>query len=280
MLIGSCAKKDDSTTTTTLSDPSGLTATGGAIQVTLDWTAVSGASSYTVYWDNATGVSSSSTAITSVSMDNYTHSSLDNGTTYYYKVAAVDSAGTGSRSSEVNATTTSTTSGCTVVTNCSSTAPSSSGSITGIDNGTLVRTYDKFIAAASAYTINSSTGCVSDSTLLSAYSSALPTGTASFKMHYVITSTTTWAAQNIYYSDSACSTEIASIVTGKSDLTVGDNVTGLTAGSSPTKPTSASKVTYKDSCMDLNPSTDAGTIFINNLISSSGITVVTGTRAI
>ena len=102
LTIISCAKKDSSTT---LSAPSGLTATGGASQVTLDWTAVSGASSYTVYWDNATGVSSSSTAITSVSTDNYTHSSLDNGTTYYYKVATVNSAGTGSLSSEVNATT-------------------------------------------------------------------------------------------------------------------------------------------------------------------------------
>ena len=193
-LVGSCAKKDESTTTkTTLSAPTGLTATGGASQVALDWTAVSGASSYTVYWDNATGVSSSSTAITSVSTDNYTHSSLNNGTTYYYKVAAVNSAGTGSLSSEVNATTT-TTSGCTVVNSCSATA---SGSIS-IDNGTLVGTYDKFISAASNYNINSSTGCVSDSTYLSAYSSYLPTGTASFKMHYVITSTTTWAAQNIY----------------------------------------------------------------------------------
>ena len=58
-----------------------------------------------MYWDNTTGVSSSSTAITSVSTDNYTHSSLDNGTTNYYKVAAVNSAGTGSLSSEVSATT-------------------------------------------------------------------------------------------------------------------------------------------------------------------------------
>ncbi len=101
-------KKDESSSSsssTTLSAPSGLTAAGAASQVTLDWTAVSGASSYTVYWDNSTGVSSSSTAITSVSTDNYTHSSLDNGTTYYYKVAAVDSAGTGTLSSEVNAAT-------------------------------------------------------------------------------------------------------------------------------------------------------------------------------
>ena len=106
LTIVSCsAKETESNTTATLSAPSGLTAAGAASQVTLDWTAVSGASSYTVYWANSTGVSSSSTAITSVSTDNYTHSSLDNGTTYYYKVAAVDSAGTGTLSSEVNAAT-------------------------------------------------------------------------------------------------------------------------------------------------------------------------------
>tara|TARA_B100001964_G_scaffold4653_1_gene4974 strand:+ start:93 stop:1133 length:1041 start_codon:yes stop_codon:yes gene_type:complete len=108
LIIISCAEKDESSSSssaTTLSPPSDLTAAGAASQVTLDWTAVSGASSYTVYWDNSTGVSSSSTAITSVSTDNYTHSSLDNGTTYYYKVATVDSAGTGTLSSEVNAAT-------------------------------------------------------------------------------------------------------------------------------------------------------------------------------
>jgi len=91
---------------TTLSAPSGLTATVTAGQVSLDWSAVTSASSYTVYWGNATGISSSSTAITSVSTDNYTHSSLDNGSIYYYKVAAVASDNTiGSLSSEVNAAT-------------------------------------------------------------------------------------------------------------------------------------------------------------------------------
>jgi hypothetical protein len=57
-----------------------------------------------VYWDNATGVSTSSTAITNVSDDNYTHTGLTGGATYYYKVAAVNSTGTGTLSSEVNAT--------------------------------------------------------------------------------------------------------------------------------------------------------------------------------
>ena len=112
--IISCAKKDESTdtttttttTTTTLSAPSGLTATGTAGQVSLDWSAVTSAGSYTVYWDNASSISSSSTAITSVSTDNYTQSSMDNGSIYYYKVAAVATDNTtGSLSSEVNAAT-------------------------------------------------------------------------------------------------------------------------------------------------------------------------------
>ena len=109
LTVFSCSKKDDSSSSSssnTLSAPSDLTAAGAASQVTLDWTTVSGASSYTVYWDNSTGVSSSSTAITSVSTDNYTHSSLDNGTTYYYKVSAVDTDNTtGTLSSEVSAAT-------------------------------------------------------------------------------------------------------------------------------------------------------------------------------
>ena len=124
VLLLSCGESDDSvtetnadsssstdnttssSTDTSLSAPSNLTATGSAGQVILDWTAVSGASSYAVFWDNSTGVSSSSTAITSVSTDNYIHSSLDNGTVYYYKVAGVDSSGTlGTLASEVSAAT-------------------------------------------------------------------------------------------------------------------------------------------------------------------------------
>jgi hypothetical protein len=92
-------------TTTKLSAPTGLSTVGSAGQVILNWTTLSGASNYTVFWDNSTGVSSSSNVITSVSNDNYTHSSLDNGTTYYYKVAGVNSYGTGTLSSEVSAST-------------------------------------------------------------------------------------------------------------------------------------------------------------------------------
>ncbi len=96
---------DNTTTTTTLSAPSGLSATGTAGQVTLAWTALSGASSYTMFWGTASGITSSNTAVTSISTNSYTHTGRDNGTTYYYKVAAVNSAGTGTLSSEVSAST-------------------------------------------------------------------------------------------------------------------------------------------------------------------------------
>ena len=111
LTIVSCGEKDEYESwekkgNTPLSSPSDLTATSSAGRVALDWSAVNSASSYTVYWDNSTGVSFSSTAITSVSTDNYSHSGLDNGSTYYYKVAAVDNDNTtGSLSSEVNAAT-------------------------------------------------------------------------------------------------------------------------------------------------------------------------------
>ena len=88
-----------------LSAPDNLTATKGWNTVTLDWDSVAGVSSYTLYWDNSTDISSSSNSITSIANDYYTHSGLDNATTYYYKVAAINSTGTGTLSSEVNART-------------------------------------------------------------------------------------------------------------------------------------------------------------------------------
>jgi len=89
---------------TPLPAPDNLTATAGFKQVELDWDNVTDAESYTVYWDNSTGVSSSSNAITSLSDDNFTHTGLTGGVTYYYKVAAVNSSGTGTLSTEANAT--------------------------------------------------------------------------------------------------------------------------------------------------------------------------------
>jgi len=107
--IISCAivseKNEDTTTakTATLSAPDNLSASGANNTITLTWNSVSGATSYTLYWDNVSGIDNSDTAITSITNDNYTHNNMDNGSTYYYKVAAVNSSGTGTLSSVASA---------------------------------------------------------------------------------------------------------------------------------------------------------------------------------
>ena len=107
--IISCAivteKNEDTTTATTatLSAPDNLSASGANNTITLTWNSVSGATSYTLYWDNVSGIDNSDTAITSITNDNYTHNNMDNGSTYYYKVAAVNSSGTGTLSSVASA---------------------------------------------------------------------------------------------------------------------------------------------------------------------------------
>jgi fibronectin type 3 domain-containing protein len=86
--------------------PNNFSASGTSNTVTLSWNSVSGALSYTLYWDNVSGIDSSDNAFNNITNDNYTQSGLYNGTTYYYKVTAVDSTGTmGTLSSEVNAST-------------------------------------------------------------------------------------------------------------------------------------------------------------------------------
>jgi hypothetical protein len=91
------------TTIPPLPAPDNLSASGANNTITLTWNSVSGATGYTLYWDNVSGIDSSDTAITSITNDNYTHSNMDNGSTYYYKVAAVNSSGTGTLSSVASA---------------------------------------------------------------------------------------------------------------------------------------------------------------------------------
>jgi hypothetical protein len=80
----------------------GLTATASNAQVVLNWTASSTATSYNIYRSTSSGVE---TLLKSgVTATSYTDAGLANGTTYYYEVTAVNSAGESGRSSEVSAT--------------------------------------------------------------------------------------------------------------------------------------------------------------------------------
>ena len=173
-----------------------------------------------------------------------------------------------SSSSSASATSTSSSVTCTAVSSCSSTA---SGSFY-VDNVTLSGVYDFFhiYGIIGGFGVDNSTGCVDNSSLITGRG---PTGTQSLITQNVITSSTTYASKTVYYSDTACSSEIASMVTGYNEVSVGDNQTGLTTSiGSSTFPSSASKVTYKESCMELKGTTDVGTSYLNTLLSSSFVT--------
>ena len=244
LTIISCGEKDEHTTSstaattdnTTLSAPSDVSATLGYYQVALDWTAVSGASSYTVYWGSSTGISSSSTAITGITDDNYTHSGRDNGTTYYYKVAAVDSSGTGSFSSEVNATPRD----APTVSEACTKKETASGTVQGVTRtgptGTFYHTF---------YGASPSNGCINADNITTVFgSSNIPSGTLSVKHALVITGggyefVDSWH----YYSDTSCAVETGFTSSSYYELATSDNITI----SIPTSgyPAVATKVIYK-----------------------------------
>jgi fibronectin type 3 domain-containing protein len=85
--------------------PTGVTATGGANQVALAWSAVPNATAYNVYWSTTPGVTSQNGAKISASTNSYLHSGLSAGATYYYVVTAVNSTGEGIASAQASATT-------------------------------------------------------------------------------------------------------------------------------------------------------------------------------
>jgi fibronectin type 3 domain-containing protein len=84
--------------------PTGLAATAGNAQITLSWTASTGATSYNVYRGTTAGGESKTAIKTGLTSTAYTDNSVTNGQIYYYKVAAVNSAGTSGLSNETSGT--------------------------------------------------------------------------------------------------------------------------------------------------------------------------------
>lgn len=83
--------------------PTGLAATGSNTQIGLTWTASSGAASYNVYRGATAGGESTTAIATGITSTSYTNTGLTNGTTYYYKVKAVNAGGTSGYSNEAAA---------------------------------------------------------------------------------------------------------------------------------------------------------------------------------
>src|SRR5579864_2513574 len=96
--------------------PTNLMANAGNGQVGLSWSASSGATSYNVKRSTTSG--GPYTTIASPTTTSYTDTGVTNGTTYYYVVSAVNTAGESANSSQVSAT------------------PSAAGSV-GLDSSTL-----------------------------------------------------------------------------------------------------------------------------------------------
>ena len=86
------------------SPPNPVAAVPGDAMVTLSWGPVPGALSYNIYWDTVPGVTKvSGNPIIGVATT-YPHSSLVNGTTYYYVVTSSGTGGEGVESLETSAT--------------------------------------------------------------------------------------------------------------------------------------------------------------------------------
>src|SRR5262249_21186827 len=82
--------------------PTGVKAIPGNAQVTLSWNASAGATSYNVKPATITG--GRYAIVASQNSATYTDTGLTNGTTYYYVVTAVNSAGESGNSSQVTGT--------------------------------------------------------------------------------------------------------------------------------------------------------------------------------
>ena len=84
--------------------PKGLAATAGNAQAALTWNASSGATSYNLFRATTAGGEGTTPVATGITSPSYTAKGLTNGTTYYFKVAAVNTAGSSAQSSEASAT--------------------------------------------------------------------------------------------------------------------------------------------------------------------------------
>ena len=89
---GTNTQIDDMFYGTVLAAPTHNAPTAGNAQVTINWSAVSGASGYTIQYGTSTGVYT--TSVNAGNVTSYNVTGLTNGTTYYFKVQAYDSANT------------------------------------------------------------------------------------------------------------------------------------------------------------------------------------------
>ena len=146
------------------------------------------------------------------------------------------------------------------------TGSTASGTVSGIDG--LTGTFEM-----SYHGQEPSGGCVDNSTAVATFVSlnVVPSDTLGWKQKIIITSSTTYTKSLLYYSDASCATLTGYMNNGYKTFLVGDSLSGLTAGSSPPRPTTAKKVSYNEDFTALKSNTDTTTSFFNTLMGASGL---------
>ena len=114
-------------------------------------------------------------------------------------------------------------------------------------------------------------GCVDNSSAISQYGFA--SDTKSFKQEWIVTGTSTYTSSQIAYSDETCSTMTSYFNTMYENVTVGSELTGLTAGSSPTMPTTASKFSSVEDKYSVMANT---TVSVAYFLSTYGVSLDSG----
>ena len=149
------------------------------------------------------------------------------------------------------------------------TGSTASGTISGIEN--LTGTFNLSFNGEEP-----SGGCISNSTAIAAFlqNSLIPSDSLGFKLQVIITSSTTWTKSTQYYSDASCATLTGYFNSGYKNASVGDSLSGLSAGSSPVKPTTAKKISYNSDFTALKSNTDTTTSHFNTLFGASTLSTL------
>ena len=153
------------------------------------------------------------------------------------------------------------------------TGTTASGTISGIVN--LTGTFNMSLNGDEP-----SGGCISNTTVIALFKnqSMAPSDTLGFKQKIIITSSTAWAKSLQWYSDASCATLTGYFNNGYKNATVGDSLSGLSAGSNPAKPTTAKKISYNDDFTALKSNTDTTTAFFTTKFGASTLSTLNFTQ--
>jgi fibronectin type 3 domain-containing protein len=101
---GTSAASTAASVTLAPASPTGLAAVAGNTDIVLSWTASTGATIYRVFRTTVSGTEANPATYAGITTPGYTDTNVVNGTKYYYKVTAVNTAGASPMSTEASAT--------------------------------------------------------------------------------------------------------------------------------------------------------------------------------